>query len=163
MKVIRTSHNGGLDGLRVALQDLEGVTGKVGWFKDAKYEDGTPVAYVAAIQEFGSPGNNIPPRSFMRSTQSDKINEWRQAAAGASRQVLNNKMQAVQAMELIGMKAEGDIREKISQIDSPALRPATIKARQRRYAEKGGVGNLTKPLVDTGRMITSLTSKAEQK
>jgi hypothetical protein len=26
---------------------------KVGWFSSDKYEDGTPVAYVAAIQEFG--------------------------------------------------------------------------------------------------------------
>lgn len=29
------------------------VTSKVGWFEGAKYEDGTPVAYVASIQEFG--------------------------------------------------------------------------------------------------------------
>lgn len=26
---------------------------KIGWFPGARYEDGTPVAYVAAIQEFG--------------------------------------------------------------------------------------------------------------
>lgn len=31
---------------------------KVGWFPSAKYEDGTPVAYVAAIQEYGGTFNH---------------------------------------------------------------------------------------------------------
>lgn len=40
--------------LSEALGDLDGVVGKAGWFQGNNYEDGTPVAYVAAIQEFGA-------------------------------------------------------------------------------------------------------------
>lgn len=35
------------------LSTLDGLVGKTGWFATAKYEDGTPVAYIAAINEFG--------------------------------------------------------------------------------------------------------------
>jgi hypothetical protein len=40
---------------------------QVGFMENADpYPDGTPVALVAAVQEFGSPSNGIPPRPFMR-------------------------------------------------------------------------------------------------
>lgn len=41
--------------LATALTQLQGVSGKVGWFESSKYNpSGTSVAYVAAIQEFGA-------------------------------------------------------------------------------------------------------------
>lgn len=36
------------------LKELDGTSAKAGWFATSKYEDGTPVAYVAAIQEYGA-------------------------------------------------------------------------------------------------------------
>ena len=35
------------------VKDLDGKVGKAGWFHTSRYADGTPVAYIAAIQEFG--------------------------------------------------------------------------------------------------------------
>ena len=43
----------------------------VGFFATAKYPDGTPVAAVAAFQEFGVPDNNIPERPFFRNSIAD--------------------------------------------------------------------------------------------
>lgn len=36
------------------LKSLDGTSAKAGWFETSKYENGTPVAYVAAIQEYGA-------------------------------------------------------------------------------------------------------------
>lgn len=35
------------------LKQLDGASAKAGWFQTSKYEDGTPVAYIAAIHENG--------------------------------------------------------------------------------------------------------------
>ncbi len=50
--------------LQKALSAADKSDLQVGWFESAKYDDGTPVAGVAAIQEFGSAKNRIPPRPF---------------------------------------------------------------------------------------------------
>lgn len=36
------------------LKALDGTSAKAGWFETSKYENGTPVAYIAAIQEYGA-------------------------------------------------------------------------------------------------------------
>ena len=53
-KFLRTAGKGGVSGVRV------------GFFSTARYDDGTPVATVAAINEFGSREANIPERPFFR-------------------------------------------------------------------------------------------------
>jgi len=40
------------------LKDLDGYEGKAGWLESAKYEDGTPIAGIAAVQEFGATINH---------------------------------------------------------------------------------------------------------
>lgn len=40
--------------INARIKELDGKTAKAGWFSTSRYEDGTPVAYVAAIQEFGA-------------------------------------------------------------------------------------------------------------
>ena len=39
---------------------------RIGFLENATYPDGKPVAMIAAIQEFGAPARNIPPRPFFR-------------------------------------------------------------------------------------------------
>ena len=36
------------------LKELDGKVAKAGWFTSARYPDGTPIAEIAAIQEFGA-------------------------------------------------------------------------------------------------------------
>ena len=148
---------GDSDRIRQALRELERTQTKVGWFESAKYVDGTPVAYVATIQEFGYAAGGLPPRPFFRPTIVSEQAAWRTLIAQASKGVVTGKRTSFQAMELIGLQAAGDVRKTISQIITPALSPSTIAARKKR-------GNSsTKPLVDTRVLINTLTHQTEVK
>lgn len=156
MKITRTA--GVSDKLRVAAQELSKKRLRVGWFDTSKYEDGTPVAYVATIQEFGYPQGNIPARPFMRPTVADKTNEWKSTLAAGSRQIMAGRLTVEQMLGQVGMLAAGNIAHTISKIYTPPLAPTTIAARA---AKRKSPGVSTKPLVDTGLMIQSVSHKVE--
>lgn len=159
MKVTRKTE--GSDTLRMALAGLAGTESRVGWFPSAVYEGGQPVAGVAAVQEFGSPSRGIPPRSFMRSTASEKREEWAKTALLASKAAINGQISGEQVAEVVALAAEGHIRQTITKISEPPLAASTVAARKRRLAN-GGAGaksSITKPLVDTGIMLNSLSSE----
>lgn len=162
MKVTRTPGPGTvqLDSLLRATD--KNLVGKVGWFASAKYEDGTPVAYVAAIQEFGRPQNNIPPRSFMRTTIAEKQNEWNALARRGAKAMLKGQS-LHDVLDLIGQAARGNIQKKIKQITSPALAESTIKNRlyRRRKTNARARTASQKPLIDTGYMLASIQNTVE--
>ena len=149
--------------LRQNLKALEGMVGRVGWFENSKYPDKekTPVAFVAAQNEFGNPSKHIPARPFMRPTISEKKNEWSNIAFEGSKAVIEGRRNIGQVMDAIGLKASADIRKKISTIWEPPLSPYTIAARLKRKSNKKVIGNLTKPLIDTGLMYGTLINTTE--
>jgi len=130
---------------------LESSEAQVGFFESARYPDGTPVAYVAAIQEYGYPEGGIPPRSFMRSTIDERAKPWSKVVANGAKSVIQGNKEIADIMETIGLLASGDMRKKISKITQPPLKESTIKNRRR----KGN--NSVKPLVDERIMLPSLT------
>lgn len=154
---------------------------KIGWFPGAKYEDGTPVAYVAAIQEFGSPENAIPPRPFMRPTVQDKQGEWSAQIAGGMRKVIKGQLTADDVLGAVGDLAAADIAKTIASGDFKALSPITLMLRKMRDEHKGDANwhvtgatvgeaarrvaagepgsDRTTPLDDTGLMLATLTSQ----
>ncbi len=160
VKVVRQVSSAGKQ-LEIALKGLEGKVGKVGWFEKSKYEKGVPVAYVATIQEYGFAAKNIPPRPFMRPTIENKRVEWQKVAESGAKAILEGRQTLYNIMEAIGLKAAGDIRKTISSIWAPPLKPATIAARLRRRKNKKVTTNLTKPLIDTGIMLGTLTNTVE--
>lgn len=133
---------------------------KVGFF-NTRYADGTPVAYVAAIQEFGSTRNNIPPRSFMRTTATEKADAWAKAAKSIFRPVMVGSADMAEALDKLGFIIEGDIAEKITQISTPPLKQSTIRAKASKLASGGGTGSLDKPLVETGLLLQSVTHQVD--
>lgn len=165
--------------LVTAIKRLDGERGKVGWFESAKYEDGTPVAYVATIQEYGF--GPIPPRPFMRPTAEEKQKTWTRNAADISRAIVRGQV-SDGLMETLGSKAAGDVRKYISKITSPALSPITLYLRRKRKegakitgktvgeaAKAVADGQVTqasaseaKPLNDTGYMLATLTHTVER-
>lgn len=186
----------GLKVLENALKNINGLTTKVGWFPGAKYPNGTPVAYVAVIQEYGTgfthPGGTkyiigedgnavfvkndyqgkvagvtkphqitVPPRPFVRPTIANKQNEWAELARSGAKAMVAGNASPKQVMGGLGLAASGDIRKKISEVNSPALSAGTIEIRKRKLAKSKKVGSLTKPLVETSLMISSLTSTVE--
>jgi len=163
MKITRKA--GKIDALRQTVKALDGATGRTGWFPSAVYEGGQPVAGVAYVQEFGSPSRGIPPRLGMRETATEKRQEWAATAAQISRASTQGKIAPGQVMEAVTLAAEGAIRAHITKVTSPPLKAATVAARKRRLAN-GGAGaksTISKPLVDTGIMLATLTSETSKK
>lgn len=149
--------------LKVMLEGLGDAAVGVGFFPSAKYEDGTPVAYVATIQEMGAPAQGIPPRSFMRSTAEAEKGEWASTARKGGAAIVKGSATAEQVLETIGLVAAGDIRQTISKITTPELKPSTIANRLRKRANKTTLGKLDKPLVDTATLLNSVTSEVIKK
>lgn len=150
MSVRRDSAGG--DRLTVALEGLGDLIGKTGYFETAKYTDGTPVAYVATIQEFGYPAGGIPARPTMRPTADQKRDEWAETMRLGAKAALNGDMTPRDALERLTLRAAGDVSAAIQAVTTPALSPETI-------ARKG----FAKPLVDTGLMLRSPTGIVEQR
>jgi len=143
-----------------ALRALDGskLQAKVGFFASAHYPDGTPIAYIATIQEFGFPAGGIPSRSFIRSTINEKKgSDWKKTMAGGGKAVVLGKLAPSDVLEMMALQAEGNIRKKITKITEPPLSERTLAGRRSR-----GNGS-TKPLNDTGAMLAHLTSVVEEK
>lgn len=138
----------GVATITAAIGGLDKVQGKTGWFETAHYEDGTPVAYVAAIQEFGT--DRIPARPFMRPAVADHGGEWIDLMARGAKAAVDGRYTPEQVLEAVTMKAAGDVAKKISAVTAPPLSPVTVK-------RKG----FDKPLVDTGQMLQSVTGIVE--
>ena len=129
--------------LREMAQGLAaGAKVKVGFLAKSKYPNGTPVAMIAAIQDFGAPKAGIPPRPFFRNMIKDKSGEWPAAIAGLLK---SNGYDAKRTLDLTGEAIEGQLRKSIIDTNAPPLKPATIK-------RKG----FAKPLIDTSVMINSI-------
>jgi hypothetical protein len=148
--------------LEIALKGLEGKVGKVGWLDGSSYYDPQiSVAKVAEIQEFGYAPKKIPSRSFFRTTITEKRASWIALAKKGARSILKGKSSLAHVMEALGQVAAGDVRKKIASIWHPSLKEATILARLHRKRRKTVTVNLTKPLVDTGFMLNTLTNSVE--
>lgn len=122
---------------------------RCGFFPEAQYPDGTSVAMVAAIQNYGAPARNIPPRPFFTNMVRRGESEWPRVLVSAIK-ARNYDIQL--ALADLGHEMEGELRQSIQQTNSPPLRPATIK-------RKGH----SKPLVDTGTMLNSIVSKVQDR
>lgn len=157
-KVIRRTGDGAAK-LEMLLTSLGKHRARVGWLESAKYPNGESVGGIAAVHEFGNPMQGIPPRPFMRPTIENERLNWAKLAEKAYKATGSE----YEAMEMLGLKAAGDIAKTISKIQSPPLDEKTVKARQRGYADKNTVGSLTKPLVHTGILFNSLTHVVEDK
>lgn len=116
---------------------------KVGFIDGATYPDGTPVAMVAATNEYGNPANNQPPRPFFRNAISDHETEWSEDIARG----LGTGLELEHVLSVVGEKIAGDIVQSISTLMDPPLSAATIASRKSKGNES------TKPLVDTKVMI----------
>lgn len=131
-------------------EELQGKETQVGWFSSAQYEDGTPVAYVATIHEFGAPARNIPRRPFIFPTIQKRKMEWAEIMKDGVKAVLDGRVTGDTLLNGLGVQASGDIKQTISEVNSPALKQQTID-------RKGS----SKPLVETALMMNSVTYKVE--
>ncbi len=151
---MQIQRSGRSDAIKKMLEELESKQIQVGFFETSKYPDGTPIAYVAAIQEFGY--GPIPPRPFMRPAELQNQNKWQAGIAMGVKAALNGSITIDAALEQVGMVAAGDVRKAIKAVTAPPLASSTIRGRQSRKKVKKAAS--TKPLVDTGLMLQAVTS-----
>jgi hypothetical protein len=142
----------GGDKLEKALAELtvkinNAATLKVGFLSGAKYPDGTPVAMIAAIQDYGAPRAGIPPRPFFRNMVREKSPEWSEAMA---RLLKANDYDATKTLKLTGEAIKGQLQTAIRDFVGVPLKPATIKRKK-----------FDKQLVDTGHMLNSVDYNVE--
>lgn len=133
---------------------------RVGFLERSKYPDGTPVAMIAAIQDFGAPSVGIPPRPFFRNMVADKKGEWPAAIRGL---LESSDYDVAGTLRQTGEAIAGQLRQSIYDTNEPPLKPATIRARIRRSSggpPRGATG-IEKPLVDTGLMFQSVDYEVE--
>jgi hypothetical protein len=138
-----------LEKIKAALEkvpeEFEGLVAQIGFPSGQHYPDGTNVAFVASVHEFGAPGVNIPARPFMRPTVNTKKDSWVKTVKAGIPKVVTGQMSAFDVLDLVGIQGAADIQETISKVTSPPLSPITI-------ARKGSA----KPLIDTGQMFASV-------
>lgn len=145
----------------------------VGFLENATYPDGTPVAFVAATQEYGAPRVGIPPRPFFRSMIAAKSPEWGPAVAAL---LVKHDYDARAALTDAGFAIKGQLQQSIIDTNSPPLSPTTLMLRKMRREDPDLVvtgrtvgeaaarvaagestsGVSTKPLVDQAVMLNSV-------
>ena len=141
------SFSGG-DKMNARLAEIAAKIGKagsvrVGFLEGATYPDGTSVPMVAAIQEFGAPAKNIPPRPFFRNMISKESPQWGDILAD---QLVSTDYDADLSLSRMGEEIAGELRQSITDTNSPVLSPRTIAAK-----------GFDKPLVDAGHMQSSIS------
>lgn len=157
-----------------------------GFFESAKYTDGAPVAYIAAIQEFGYPEGSIPSRPFFRNAIKANEEKWQAASSKLMLSVIEGKLSKEQALEQLGQLIKGDIQESIIDGSYAPLSNLTLLLRQHSKSGKEVTGKTVgsasralaflpsegvaeslgvsdKPLIDTGHMMRSVDYVVEKK
>lgn len=129
---------------------------RVGFLAGSTYPDGTSVAMVAAIQNFGAPSVGIPPRPFFSNMVATRSPSWPQGIA-TQLKATDNDVDAT--LEITGEVIRSQLQLEIRATNSPPLAESTL----RRRGYTGGPYNPkdkktfgAKPLIDTGNMINSV-------
>lgn len=136
-------HNIASDYFKKQLEDkIKGIQDhqvEVGFFEDAKYDDGTPVAQVAKDHNLGT--SEVPPRPFFKIAADKHKKKWVRTFKKALR---HNR--GVLAWDDVGEMMRNDIVKTITKIKKPPNSKKTIKLK--------GSSN---PLVDTSFMRDSVS------
>lgn len=157
----------------IARKVSTGGTLRVGFLENATYPDGTPVAQVAAINNFGAPAKGIPPRPFFNRFIEKGSERWGEQLAAILR---NNNFDVEAALNQMGMGMVGQLQQSIIETNEPPLSEVTLLLRSRfsdhanitfadvkkawedaAAGETSGLGGTAaKPLVWTGHMLQSV-------
>lgn len=125
---------------------------KVGFIDGATYTDGTPVAMIAAINEYGNPPHQQPPRPFFRHAITEHSSSW----ADTLSRGLRAGMSPQHMLEQVGAQIQGEVQQSIATLLEPKLSSATLNRRRTRTVLRN---QSTKPLVDTKVMIGDVNYK----
>lgn len=128
---------------------------EVGFLANATYPDGTSVALVAALQNFGT--RAIPARPFFSNMVRDKSPGW---PDDLGKVLKATNYDASRSLRLMGELIKGQLQQSIKDTNSPPLKRATIIAKGgtagMKYDPKNPSTFAAKPLVRSGHMLRSV-------
>lgn len=155
-------------------QKMGGGRVQIGFLEGATYPDGTPVAAVAAWNEFGHEGNfPAPPRPFFRNMIAKESPGWPAKMANLAKATnYNGKL----VLKLMGEDIAGALKQSIIETNDPPLSPTSLILRKRFWGNPGDItttdvisaqqaaargdsgasGTHAKPLVWTGHLLASV-------
>lgn len=134
-KVGVSGGNGLEDALRKIVKGLEKGKGvHTGFLENATYPDGTKVAMVAAIQNYGAPAAGIPPRPYFTDMVGEKSPGWGESLGNL---ITEHGYDAGQALALMGQGIKEQLQESIISTDAPALSLVTLMLRKMRSEDQG--------------------------
>ncbi len=130
------------------------------YVRTADNPDPPPVAVVASKHEYG---DGVPQRAFLRPTVDANRGEYATIEGKVIGKVIDGTMKLDQALGIVGIKVAVDVKQAITDLDSPPLAESTIErkvakasylsaSKQQSYKESGA-----NPLIDTGHMRQSVT------
>lgn len=155
----------------LAAKIARGGTLRVGFLEGATYPDGTSVAQVAAINNFGAPAAGIPARPFFSNFIRDNAGRWGEQLANL---LELNDDDLETALGMMGTGMAGQLRQAIVDTQSPANSMVTNLLKQRFPMGKesgmefsdvlqawgdvaaGETAAAGKPLVWSGNMLNSV-------
>jgi hypothetical protein len=156
-------------------------TVRVGFLEGATYPDGTSVAMVGAIQEYGAPSVGIPSRPYFRGMIAEHKQEW---GPELGQVIQASDYDASKALGLMGKRIEEELQDSIRKLDGPELSQVTLLLRERFWSNpqeiKGAdvvaaredvatgtepdvTDTQKKPLVWTGHLLNSVSSEVTDK
>lgn len=145
-----------------------GATLRVGFLEGATYPDGTPVATIAVINNFGAPEKGIPARPFFSKFIADNSDKWGEQL---STLLQHTNFDVPRALALMGEGMAGQLRQTIVGMNDPPNSPVTNLLKQRfptgdvtfqdvldawRDVAAGETAPAGKPLVWSGNMLNSV-------
>ena len=133
--------------LRKKLNEMHNKKVSVGYFSNSTYSDGTPVAYVASIMEFGE--MHTPARPTIRPSLEKNKAKYYDLINKAIVNSLNGSDFKTGLM-IVGKMGAEDIQAEIRNLQNPPLSIKTI-------LKKGHA----KPLMDTKVMFQSVAFKVD--
>jgi hypothetical protein len=144
----------GGENLRRALASISmgirrGGSLKVGFLKGSTYPDGTPVAMVAAVHNYGAPSRGIPPRPHGSNMVARYSPEWPDEIRA---QLKATNYDARLTMNRMGALIRGQWQQSIRDGPFVPLKPATIRAK-----------GFDQPLIDKAHMINSVAFEYEER
>lgn len=116
------------------------ATVRVGFLEDAKYPDGTSVAMVAFLQDYGT--KTVPATAFFRNMVKDKSPDW---GDSLSNLLVSNDFDAGRALTIMGDGIRDQLEQAIIDTSGPPLSPVTLMLRRMKKDKPG--------LVVTGAVV----------
>lgn len=104
-----------------------------------------PIAYVAAVNEYGHEESNIPARPFLSTAFDENRENWREFGRDIIKDVILGKQTLKRGMKRLGTIQMMAVRSKITKIKQPANAPSTV-------ARKG----FNNPLIHTRTLRNSI-------